>query len=138
MTAKTINKGGFTDRARLLPAETLYGELPTFRYVREGIRDRRLELEVTSGELLMQGAAGSPTERFSVRLVVEVVASNVPACPAASKTRRGARGKLVLVDYPRGAPDRFVNASLDLPCGEDEGWMSTDSDVTIRVTLPKS
>ena len=137
MTAETIRQGDLADRARLLPVATLSGEMPAFRYVREGIRDRRLALEVTSGELIMRGAAGSAAERFSLRLIVEVIASNVPACPASSKTRNGARGKLILVDYPRGAPDRFVNASLDLPCGEDEGWVSTDSDVTIRVTLKK-
>lgn len=118
--------------ARFLPRPTV----PEFQYDNE-LRDRRITMEVTSGRLWMQGAPGSKEERLSLDLLVEVVVSNKPSCPARTKTRRGARGKLVLVDYPRGAPDDFISADLQLPCGVNEGWSSDDSDVTIRLTKLK-
>jgi hypothetical protein len=138
MEAPEITEGGLADRARLVPVTTFTGVTPELTFVREGLRDRRVVVEATSGELTMQGAAGSADERFSLRLNVEVVASNVSSCPERSKTRRGARGKVVLIDYPRGGKrDAFVNASLDLPCGVDDSWVSPDSNVGITVTRAK-
>ncbi len=138
METPELREGGFADTARLVPVTTLTGVTPELTYVREGLRDRRVVVEATSGQLSIQGAPGSADERFSVRLNVEVVASNVPSCPAASKTRRGARGKVVLVDYPRGGKrDAFVNTSLDLPCSVDESWSTPDSNVGITVTRLK-
>lgn len=131
MVTTEFKEGGFVDTARLLPAQTISGETPHAEYAYEGLRSRDVDMEITSGFLIVQGGAGSETERRSVRLIVEVVRSNKPGCPARSKTRRGARGKLVLIYYPRGAPNSFANADLDLPCGVDEKW--TDSDVTIRI-----
>jgi hypothetical protein len=127
-----IKEGGLADTARLFPVETVLSGAPEFRYSEEP-RDRHLTVQVTSGELIMQGAAGSKAERLSLRLIVEVVTSNKPSCPARSKTRRGARGKLTLIYYPRGAPDSFVNTVIDLPCGVDESWTDQDSDATILV-----
>ena len=106
------------------------GEFPHVAYLYEGVRSRRVEMEITSGELVIQGRGN---ERISVQLIVEVVDSDMPGCAERSKTRRGARGKLILLDYTGGAPDRFFNTHLDLPCGVHEAWLDDDSKVTIRV-----
>ena len=137
METTEIKEGGLADTAYLLPTETTSGETPHADYVSEGVRRRHVDMAITSGQLVIQGAADSREERFSVRLIVEVVDSNKPGCAERSKTRRGARGKLTLVYYPSGAPDRFVNAVLDLPCGVDESWKDEDSDATIRVERVK-
>lgn len=133
METLKIKEGALADRANLLPATTMSGEAPHVEYEYEGVRSRRLDMVITSGELIMQGAPGSASERFSVRLVLEVVRSNMPGCLARTKTRRGARGTMTLISYPRRAPDRFVSTFLDLPCGVDESWTDDDSDATIRV-----
>jgi hypothetical protein len=136
MTTDKIKEGGLADTARLVPEQALNGELPHARYEYEnGLSQRYVEVEVTSGQLVVQGDAAN--ERISVKLIVEVVASNKPGCPKATKTRRGARGTMTLIDYPRGAPNKIANAFLDLPCGVDEAWKDADSDVTIRVTKVK-
>jgi hypothetical protein len=135
MTTDQIKEGALADTARLVPEQALNGEFPHAEYVYEGLQRRRVEVEVTSGQLVVQGEGAN--ERISVRLIVEVVDSNKPGCTERTKTRRGARGTMTLIDYPRGAPDSFVNAFLDLPCGVDEAWKDADSDVTIRVNRLK-
>jgi hypothetical protein len=133
MLTTEIKEGGLGSRARLMPKEALNGALPEVEYTYEGVRSRRIVLAITSGDLTVVGDIGSEGERRAVRLVAEVVDSNMPGCPERTKTRRGARGTITLVYYPRGAPSSFASTFLDLPCGVDESWNDDDSDATIRI-----
>jgi hypothetical protein len=137
MVTTEIKEGGLGSRARLLPKQALNGALPEVEYEYEGVRSRRIVMAITSGELTIVGDIGSEDERRAVRLVAEVVDSNKPGCPERTKTRRGARGTITLVYYPRGAPNRFISTFLDLPCGVDERWDDDESDATIRIDRVK-
>jgi hypothetical protein len=137
METLEIKEGNFADTARLLPVTALNGGFPHVEYEYEGVRSRRVDMVITSGDLYMQGDPGRENERLSVRLAVEVAESNLDGCPERTKTRRGARGILTLVYYPRGAPDAIVSTFLRLPCGVDESWTDEQSDATIRVERVK-